>query len=383
MKIGLFTDYFTDTSSFGGGIGKVVNHLASGLAELGHKVYVFTNSSSNNDEVYINGNLAILKFARTLRIEGTDLSLRLLWEPLRHKIDIAHIEGGVLATLSGLLYSALRRTPLVITIHHTGDKWKNPIKNLILKTYELLVINIVLKKANKIIIPSKYLLLQSSLVKRYWKKTVYVPNGVESLPISLSKEEARKRLNIPNDIKVILFVGTLCRRKGVHILLNAARYVLSKYPRCTFILVGRETKEATEFRRTVEKDKLLSENVVFTGFVNEKLKNIYYRAADIFVLPSLSEGFGLVLLEAARYNLPLVVSDLPSFKIIIHDGYNGLFSRRGDPADLANKILYLLRNEKIAKRIGRNAGKLALRFSWRQTTNKTLGVYVNIIKQGN
>jgi glycosyltransferase involved in cell wall biosynthesis len=375
IKIALFSGYFNDKRQYGGGIGAVVANLAYRLSGIGHEVYVFT-AHGQREKIRHDLNLHIIQYPSLMKIRQEFISLDLLVKPLKYNVDVVHIQGGIIASISGLLYSIIRKKPLVVTVHHTGDVWKDPIKNFIVFLYECFILRMILEKACKIIIPSIYLLSQSKHLTRFKNKVIGIPNGVDinSVTLAISKEEARKKLRLPPDIKIVLFVGALCKRKGVEVLIRAAEIIAKKFPKCLFILIGYETEE-TKYLKQLIKAKNLDKYVKLVGYVSDALKKMYYRAADMFVLPSLSEGFGLVLLEAGVNGLPLIVSDLPVFKILIRDGYNGLFSKRGDAEDLANKILYLLENESISIEIGENSRKLAISYSWERVAEETLKVY--------
>jgi len=375
LRIALFSDYFSDENLYGGGVGTVVVNLARELCRRGHAVYVFTTSPDHTKMIRCERNLQIFQYASIMRAWQTFISLSLLINPLKHDVDVVHIEGGLVASLSALLYSLIKRRPLIITVHHTGDVWKDPIKNLIVRLYEHSVFQVILRKARKIIVPSRFLLSQSKHLSKFEEKIVEIPNGInETVALALSKKEARKILGLPTDTKIILFVGALCRRKGVHVLISAAKEVVRKFTKCLFILVGCETEETPDLKELI-RNKGLDEYIKLAGYVSEFRKKLYYRAADLFVLPSLSEGFGIVILEAAANGLPLVVSNLAVFKATVKNGFNGLISKKNDAKDLANKLLFLLENDHIREVLGRNALATVTEFSWKRVAEETLRVY--------
>ena len=108
---------------------------------------------------------------------------------------------------------------------------------------------------------------------------------------------------------------------------------------------------------------------------------MYYRAADVFVLPSTisTEVFPIVLLEASASGLPMVVSDLDTFKCIVDDEYNGLFTKRKDEGNLADAIMYLLENQNVRERMGKNARKKVEDYSWEKVAEMTEKVYNEVI----
>lgn len=124
----------------------------------------------------------------------------------------------------------------------------------------------------------------------------------------------------------------------------------------------------------------LAECVLFTGYIPENLKSLYYRAADIFVLPSFSEAFPLTLLEAGASGLPIVATDVGGISDILHDGINGFMVKTGDPEDLTEKILTLLGDDKLRERLGKKGQMLAEQYSWESVAEETEKLYLDLIK---
>ena len=122
----------------------------------------------------------------------------------------------------------------------------------------------------------------------------------------------------------------------------------------------------------------LENSVRFPGFVSES-KAQYYTAADLFVLSSRHEAFPNVLLEASASGLPIVASEIPSIKSIIHEGYNGLFAQIGDETDFANKITHLLLNEDVRIELGKNARTSCEKLTWSAAALKTDQLYQNLL----
>ena len=111
------------------------------------------------------------------------------------------------------------------------------------------------------------------------------------------------------------------------------------------------------------------------------MKPFYYKAADIFVLPSTmtTEVFPLTILEAYSSSLPIIVSDLKTFKQIVNDGWNGIIVERFNHNKLAEAIIYLLENKKVRKKIGLNANKTAKTYSWSRIALLTEKCYGELV----
>jgi glycosyltransferase involved in cell wall biosynthesis len=104
-------------------------------------------------------------------------------------------------------------------------------------------------------------------------------------------------------------------------------------------------------------------NVEFAGFIPEERKIALLREDCILVLPSRFEGWGIVVLEAAACGKPVIVSDIPELNYAVDAGF-GISFRRGDAPDLAEKMAFLLGNERARKEMGLKAREYAGKFTW-------------------
>lgn len=190
------------------------------------------------------------------------------------------------------------------------------------------------------------------------RKVAIVPNGVDRPPpVVAPARDARPRA---------LFVGSVCRRKGLTHLVAAA--ALLKDTGVVVDCVGPPDDE--EYLRRLQ-DQVsssgLEHSVRFHGLVSREQLWEFYARADIFVLPSLWEGWGVVLMEAMSFSIPIVVSRAGATTELVADGENGLIVPPGDTAALADAIRKLVGDPGLRKRLGRN-GKMRFRQSptWEQ-----------------
>lgn len=179
------------------------------------------------------------------------------------------------------------------------------------------------------------------------KKITLVPNFIESEDIIIrDKYKAREILNLSKDEILILSVARLEYKKGLDILIKAFSKILKMFNResLKLVIVG-DGPERTYLKKLTEKLRITN-SVIFAGFQPHENVNIYYDAADIFVLPSREESFGIVLLEAMAHKLPLIGADNGGIKDIINHGINGLLFKTGDANSLVSALIYLIKNEK-------------------------------------
>lgn len=393
MRIGLFTTLFPYKKPFNekvhgvkdyirGGVGEVVYNLSLKLAQLGHEVYIFTTSADRKDHIEEYGNITLFRYGRRFKIADTDISLSLLNGPLKCDLDIVHLHlGSPPATLAALRYIKKKRKTFVVT-HHLDPEWNygSIIRRILVFIYAKYYVKKALSKSDIIIALSEHFLNMSKFLSDYITKIEIIPNGInlEDFDSPYTKIEAREKLGLSLDDKIILFVGALTERKGPQVLLKAMPIILRNVPDSRLILVG----SSTDYLKSLEKlakDLSIESNVEFTGFVDDATKVMYYKSADVFVLPSFSESFGIVLLEASACGLPLVVSDLEAFRAIIEEGYNGLFTKTGDGKGFASKIIPLLKNEEERIRMGANAKEKVKDYSWERIAEETKKIYEEVL----
>jgi len=393
MKIGYFTQTFPykdlETGDLtkpyiGGGVEMVAYHLARQMAGRGHDISVFTTSIGPETVIEEYPNITVIRYGRRFSIGHSPFSPELMYRPFfsgGHP-DIVHAHmGNHPAPLIGYLYSG-KKTPFVVTYHgdYSGG-FGGPGRRLGVYLQNAFLCKKVLSRADAIIALSEAQSGNSEHLRDFRGKIRHIPNGVavEDFCTSYSKTECRRRLGLPETNRIILFVGGLTPVKAPDVLMKAMKYVIEEIPDAYLVFVG-DGQMKGELVRLCRSSGVES-HVRFAGFVTEEEKTHYYNAADIFVLPSVlkSESFGIVLLEASAASLPLVVSDLECFGAIVEEGSNGVRARCGDPADLADRILSLLKNEELREATGKNARKKVDEFAWERVAEMTENVYTEII----
>jgi glycosyltransferase involved in cell wall biosynthesis len=362
-----------------GGVENVTFNLAVQMAKREHRVFVFSSSIDSKNSVEEYDNITIYRYKKSFSIGIAPISIDILFKPLKLEIDLdlvhAHI-GNLPAPLTAYRYAKKRKKPFVITYHEDSmGGFGSLARKLGIFLFDHYFADKLLSSADIVLTPSQYYIDKSNFLKKYKNKLKVIPNGInlEEFEVPYSKEECRSKLNLPIAKNIILFCGSLTPRKAPHVLIKAMKKIVKNNPDSYLVFVGdgmmKEKLEAMTLKLK------LNHVVKFAGFVEEKFKPLYYKSADVFVLPSFSEGFGIVLLEASACGLPLVVSNLEVFKSIIEEGKNGLFSETGDAADLAKKIIYLLKNDDMRDKMGVDARKKVEEFSWKRIAEETNKVY--------
>lgn len=202
-----------------------------------------------------------------------------------------------------------------------------------------------LRKMYKIIIPSPYAkALTEKLLPN--KSISYIEIGFEH-----RSEEIKREIN-----NTFLFVGTLEPRKGIQYILDVAVIFKKRGINANFRIVGNQkyNEYVNQLKSFVVKENL-EEIVTFLGRLNDDELKTEYKNASVFLFPSLHEGYGMVLIEAMSYGLPVVAFDNSAMPYTVKDGYNGLLAENMNSNDLAEKAVSLIKNKELYSTIAHQA----------------------------
>ena len=187
------------------------------------------------------------------------------------------------------------------------------------------------------------------------EKVVVVPNlpGAENIARFTNADGDGVRRGLLGDKydKMVLFIGALEKIKNIPSLLRAVKLVLSAHPRTLLVLIGGGPER--EHLETMCHELAVAAHVRFLGAIPYDELPAYFAACDVFVLPSWSEGFPKVLLEAAFAAKPIVVTDVGGVGDIVADGESGYIVANNDSGQLAEKVAELLSDPEKARQMGR------------------------------
>ncbi len=210
----------------------------------------------------------------------------------------------------------------------------------------------------------------------------YIPGTPHIIPCGVDLERFRPALPPPAGIRgpgpVILFLGRLDQRKGLAVLLRALPTVLRSVPSARLLVVGSGPEENRCRRLAAELG--IESAVQFRGRVSHEELPGYYANCDVYCSPALGgETLGIVLLEAMAAGAPVVASDIPGYDETARRDADALLVPPGDPAQLADGLVAVLRDGALAARL-RAAGQLRARaYSWPVVAARTLDYYREII----
>jgi len=209
------------------------------------------------------------------------------------------------------------------------------------------------------------------------ERSCVIPNGVDMKIFSRSSDidQLRAKLSLKNDEKILLFVGRLAKVKRVEVLIALTKSLIKEGFRLKTLLVGDGPD-----RRLYEKlARPIKNNVIFIGQVPHTEVAKYYSLADVFVLPSLSEGLPQVLLEASATGKPCVATSVNGTSDIIVHGKTGYLVERWNIDAYHDYVKVLLEDEQLSKKMGSMAVQFVKEnFSWDVVMDKYEKVYENI-----
>ena len=234
-----------------------------------------------------------------------------------------------------------------------------------------LISKVVMKKASCVIALTE--IMKKEMIKIYDRTIIVIPNGVD-LDIFRNYTNVTE-CNIEKRHKKILFVGRLQDVKGVKYIIEAMN-IITKFYDVNLLIVG-DGNDRERLEALVEKLKL-NDVVSFRGKAPRSEIPKYMEESDIFILPSKSEGFPLVLLEAMASGLTIVASNVGGIPDIIKDGVNGLLTEPMNSNDIADKVLRILSDDRLREEILSNNKKYIEKYDWRQISLQLEDVYLNI-----
>ena len=222
------------------------------------------------------------------------------------------------------------------------------------------------------------------------KKIHIIPPGVNTSRFyPIAKDEAKSVINIPVDQQMILFVGRIEPLKGLDVLLKALAILKDSglFSCCPHYLavIGGDT-DISEPEMNVEmahlqdlrKELCLEDLVVFLGKRSQDTLPYYYSAAEVVVMPSHYESFGMVALEAMACGTPVIASQVGGLAYLIQDNVTGFVVPDDEPEGLANKISMLLQDKNLREKFGRQGAEYAKDYSWENIADKVIDLYQNI-----
>jgi len=222
-------------------------------------------------------------------------------------------------------------------------------------------------------------------------KIAVIPCGVDlTLFRPIPMDEARERLDICERKHMVLFVGRIERLKGIDTLLEAMAIVVQDFPNwkediCVCIVGGDTSEDSAMVDKEMQRLQNLraelgiADLVTFLGAQAQDALPDHYSAADVVVMPSYYESFGMVALEAMACGTPVIASQVGGLSFTVQDGVTGFLVPGQDPPALAEKITLLLKDQALRDRLGAQGIEWAEQHSWARIADQVISLYSDLV----
>jgi rhamnosyl/mannosyltransferase len=355
-----------------GGIERVVQQIAEGLMDKTVMKVLVSSDNKRLIQEEING-VQVVRVPAIAMMGNLPIPFGLTWKlkSMMKEVDVIHLHmpypfGDLACLLSGY------KGKIVVWWHSDVVRQKKLM--LIYKP----IMNMMLRRADVIIVATEGHIQGSKYLKPYRKKCVIIPFGVEQkIEDRADKYIANKIESVKQDNVVkFLFVGRFVYYKGCKILLEAFRDVRN----AELIMIGSGIMEV-ELKELVKKLGI-EERVKFYGKVEEEELYKYFEECDIFVLPSIarSEAFGLVQIEAMAFGKPVINTNLPSgVPFVSIDKITGLTVEPNNVQELAQAMQWLVEHEEERNEMGiRSRARMKEEYRMKVMLERVLSLYDSI-----
>jgi glycogen synthase len=377
-----------------GGLARHVRKLAEALVDLGLDVHVLTRGGEESPAEEQAGGVTIHRILEPKR--PTDLGEFVAWVERmnsdmlaagvelgdRFSFDLVHGHDWLVANACDHLAKRFA-APLVTTIHatehgrHQGFVDKHP------QSYIHGVERWITNRSDRVIACSFYMREQIADIFGVEEKRVSViPNGIDPADLQPQDPGELRRLRLEfaePDQKLVLLVGRLVYEKGFQLALAAMPEVTERVPGTRFVVAGSGTHEA-ELRRQAEELGLMQHGT-FLGWIGDDVLHSLYPIADVCVIPSIYEPFGLVALEAMASGCPCLVADTGGLREVVPHEEAGLRFRARDPEALAEMAVRVLDDEQLGQRLVSEGLEHIRRFDWADIAERTASVYDGLVAE--
>ena len=369
-----------------GGPTKVVVELTEALARKGIDITIFT-PVRKGDEVKIKPpkgvNLQLFNqgfLSKWWTSYSPDLARNIQWGA--YKFDLIHIHE-IWHYANFASYHAAKKAgkPYIITIHGLLDPWCLNYKAFKKKIYSLFIQRRILREASAIhaITNEEVKHIRTFGIDN---SIVMIPNGIDpkefiNLPL---REELESFYPKIKGKRIILFLGRIHPQKGLDLLAKAFEKIAREWDDAYLMIVGPDSEGyKIKIEKMLESEGVLNK-VIFTGMLSGRKKLIALGGADIFALPSYSEGFSMAILEAMICKLPVIITKQCNFPEVTEVGAGNEIDPNVE--QLTGALGNLLGNPQLCKKMGKNGKRLVLeKFTWDKIADKMIQIYEEILNR--
>lgn len=344
-------------------------NIAKHLINRGHDVHIVTSFDDGTEDYDKMNNINIHRVKwPNIRLIGTVI----FWFNIT--ICINKIRPEIVSSQSiGLGIPALI-TKIVLNIPYVV--WGRGSDVYLNWRFKSCICNLALRNADLVLALTED--MKKNLPNYCIKKTKVVYNGIDLERFNIDKQQCREANCINGNEGTIIFIGRLNPIKGVKYLIIAMKLFLEKNENAKLLIIGGDDGEKN-YLEDLAKKLNISNSIIFAGKISNDLIPNYLYYSDIFILPSLSEGFPNTILEAMASGLPIIASNVGGINEIVQDGINGYLVEPGKPDQIYEKIHSLFENEELRNIMKVNNKMKAMKYSWESIAYQLENCYRKII----
>ncbi|MGZ7134181.1 MAG: glycosyltransferase family 4 protein, partial [Halobacteriota archaeon] len=272
-----------------------------------------------------------------------------------------------LPCFSGKIASIIKRKPLVITWLEVWDAYWSEYLGIISGSVGRIIERLTMRLPDGIVAISQK--TRGDLIKCKVR-----PERIDVIPVGIDLERIIK-IAPASSATDVLFAGRLIHEKRVDLLLNAIAIAKTEVPMisCAIIGDGPERGALEDLAATLGLEK----NVTFIGFVDQDGLTAHMKASKVFVLPSVREGFGLVIIEANACRLPVISikHEMSAVRELVQDGVNGFLISKISPREIAAAILKIVRDDALREELAENGFAMSKRYAWSDISKSIIDTY--------
>lgn len=380
MHIGFLTpEYPHAATGSSGGLGTSIANLASGLLNAGHRVSVLVYAQSHNARIEDNG--LVIHRIRNVKFKGFSrwLTQKKIQKLINHLVENEDLDLIEAADWTGITSAIRPKCPVVVKLHGSDTYFchldKRPVKPVNMRRERDALLN-----ANALLSVSKYTADITSELFGLEREFTVIPNGIDPAKFTAASK--------PQTSNVLLYFGTLIRKKGLLELPYIFNEVVARNPTAKLLLVGKDASDILTgnpstwaLMQPLFSTEALA-NTTFTGPVPHAQMQNHIAAANVCVFPTFAEALPVSWIEAMAMQKAIVASNIGWANEIIDDGTDGFLVNPKEHALFASRINQLLNDPGLSLSMaGKAREKAVRRFSMTAVAARHEAFYLNVIRE--
>ncbi len=347
-----------------GGMERYTQDLTEALAQTGVKSVIVTRRFPNQKPFEEKNGVSVHRvgWLKGFLLRNPSFNINALRKSMGLDFDVV-FTNGVIATIAGLILRLFKGKPVIA--RPAGVAWMQPQYNPLVKIVLNALEKTAYSKADAVVF------LSDQEVKSFEKKMGFLPKNYKVINTGVNLERFQsQKASKRNERKKVLFLGRLLPVKGVKFLVEAAKDIPAE------IIIAGDGPEKPLLQKMISERGV--NNVRFLGQVEKPEKLL--QECDVFVLPSLSEGLPIAMLEAMAARKPCVVTDIG---LPVQDCETALVVKPGDPKALAFALNKVLKDEKLANKLAENGFRMvSTKFTWKKAASEITSLASSLARKG-